>query len=188
MNYCSHCGERVVVEIPAGDNRPRHVCHACNSIHYSNPKIVTGCILTWGERILLCKRAIEPRLGYWTIPAGFMENQESTLDGALRESYEEANARAKNIALFGIYSITHISQVHIMYRGELVDGYAKPGTESLAVELVSAAQIPWQALAFPVVTEVLQRFLEDRAKQHFQVHHADIYRDDNNELVFHRHE
>lgn len=159
MQFCSNCGEGVTTEIPQGDNRQRSVCKSCDTIHYVNPKLVVGCILTWERKILLCKRSIEPRRGYWTLPAGFMENEESTMQGAAREANEEANAVAEDLELFGVYSLPRISQVYMMFLGQLKDGVAYAGEETLEVGLFSEDDIPWQELAFPVVTESLQQFL-----------------------------
>ncbi|HEX5637563.1 MAG TPA: NUDIX hydrolase, partial [Gammaproteobacteria bacterium] len=126
MKFCSSCGASVSHITPEGDNRPRYVCDACATIHYQNPRIIAGCIAEWQDKILLCRRAIEPRHGLWTLPAGFMENRETTLQGAMREAMEEANARVINTSLFCTFSIPHISQVYMMYRGELLQGYASP--------------------------------------------------------------
>ena len=172
MNHCSECGSKTSQRIPEGDNRERFVCDQCDTIHYQNPKNVTGCILHWDNKVLLCKRAIEPRYGYWTLPAGFMENHETTMEGAAREAFEEANATAVNLRLFGLYNLPRISQVYIMFLGELKDGYMASGEESLEVALFEEKDIPWDELAFPVVTESLQRFFEDRSSH--KVHVADI--------------
>ena len=187
MNFCSTCGASVVLKIPPGDNRERHVCQSCSTVHYLNPKIIAGCILNWEDRILLCRRAIEPRYGFWTLPAGFMENGETTMDAAAREAFEEANAKAEQMTLYGIYSLKHISQVHVMFRGVLGQGSASAGAESLEVKLFSAAEIPWQRLAFPVVRETLQRYLEERVNGKFQVHSADVFRQSNGQVIIKRH-
>ncbi|MBX2882154.1 MAG: NUDIX hydrolase [Granulosicoccus sp.] len=173
MKFCSQCAAPVVVEIPAGDNRERSVCKSCDLVHYENPKNVVGCLLTWEGKVLLCKRAIEPRYGYWTLPAGFMENQETTQDGAAREAYEEAHASVDNLRLFAVYNLPRISQVYLMYKGQLRDGFCEAGEESLEAGLFSEADIPWDELAFPVVTETLTRYFEapDAIRQ---VLHADI--------------
>lgn len=161
MKYCSSCGASVTFRIPEGDNRERFVCDDCNTIHYQNPKIVAGCIPEWQGRILLCKRAIEPRYGLWTLPAGFMENGETTEQAAMRETWEEACARVEITGLYGLFSIPHISQVYMFYRGELVNGTFSVGVESLECDLFSEAEIPWDQLAFPVVKETLSRYYED---------------------------
>lgn len=172
MKYCSDCGSATTTKIPAGDNRERQVCSDCQTIHYQNPNNVCGCILEWQNKVLLCKRAIEPRLGYWTLPAGFMENNETTMEGAAREAFEEANATALNLTFFGLYNLPRISQVYMMFVGKLKDGYMKAGEESLEVGLFSQQEIPWEQLAFPVVTESLQRYFEDRPAH--RLHIADI--------------
>ena len=178
MNYCSNCGARVSLLIPEGDNRYRYVCDSCQTIHYQNPKIVTGCIPQWQDKILLCQRAIEPRYGLWTLPAGFLENEETIVQGAMRETAEEANARVENMQLFCLFSIAHINQVYAMYRGDLVDGKASAGEESLDVALLQEHEIPWQAIAFQVINETLKRYYQDRARGEFKTHYADIIRQD----------
>jgi len=185
MKYCSQCGAPVSHKIPQGDNLPRYVCDDCNTVHYQNPKIIAGCIAEWDNKILLCKRAIEPRYGYWTLPAGFMENGETTVEGAAREATEEANATVINMSLYCSFSIPHISQVYLMFRGELEQGHASPGDESLEVALLDEADIPWEQLAFPVMHETLSLYFEDRRKGSFQVHSGDIIRDNNRIIVRH---
>ena len=164
MKYCSECGQAVELRIPDGDNLPRHVCGTCHTIHYQNPKIVAGCIAEWEDGILLCRRAIEPRHGLWTLPAGFMENRETTHEAALRETWEEARARVEIESLFVVYSIPHISQVYMVFRGPLVTPDFAPGPESLAVELFREADIPWETLAFPVMEQTLRRYFSDRSR------------------------
>lgn len=175
MKYCSECGATVQVRIPQGDNLPRHVCDTCGTIHYQNPKVVAGCIPEWEDRILLCRRAIEPRYGRWTLPAGFMENGETTPEAAARETLEEACARVDIEGLFGLFNIPHISQVYLMFRGRLLDLDFAPGHESLEVELFREQDIPWEELAFPVVYQTLQRYYEDRRAGGFHVHMDDIH-------------
>ena len=162
MNYCSLCGTRVELRIPEGDTLPRYVCTACGVIHYQNPKIVVGCIPEWEDKILLCLRAIEPRHGLWTLPAGFMENAETLAQGAERETLEEANARVEIGNLYSIYNLPHIDQVHVLFRARLLDLDFKPGIESLNVRLFSEIEIPWDALAFRVIREPLKRYFEER--------------------------
>jgi len=145
------------VKIPDGDNRERFVCLGCDTVHYQNPKVVTGCLLVWQGKVLLCKRAIEPRYGYWTLPAGFMENKESTMQGAARESIEEANAYCDDLKLFCLFNLPRISQVYILYRGTLKDGASSAGEESLQVGLFEKEDIPWDDLAFPIVSASLER-------------------------------
>jgi len=183
VNFCSACGEKVSLVVPEGDNRLRYVCVACEIIHYENPKIVTGCIAEWQDKILLCKRAIEPRHGLWTLPAGFMENEETNLQGAARETAEEANAKVDNMTLFCVFSIAHINQVYTLYRGDLVEGLANPGIESLEVALMTENEIPWQNMAFQVITETLKVYYQDKKKGEFVTHYGDIIKQSNDSFV-----
>ena len=175
MKFCSNCGHRVEFRIPDNDNLPRYVCDECGVIHYQNPNIVTGCIPQWEDKILLCKRAIEPRYGLWTLPAGFMENQETLEQAAMRETLEEANARVDGLQLYAIYSIPHINQVYMMFTARLLDLDFSPGSESLEVSLHREADIPWQSLAFPVITKTLQNYFQDAPSGEFPLHLADLY-------------
>lgn len=174
MKYCSKCAHPVEYRVPEGEDRERAVCPACGEIHYVNPKIIVGCIPTVGDQILLCKRAIEPRFGKWTLPAGFMENRETTEEGAAREMWEEAEARAVNMLMYRIFDVPHISQVYVFYRCEVADGQYGVGPESLETELFDEADIPWDQLAFPVVIEMLSEFFEDRKTQEFPVRNSAI--------------
>jgi ADP-ribose pyrophosphatase YjhB (NUDIX family) len=176
MKYCSQCGGTVTLRIPPGDTLPRFVCDACEAIHYQNPKIVAGCIAEWEGRVLLCRRAIEPRYGLWTLPAGFMENKETTAQAAARETLEEACAAVNGLALYGVFNLPHIDQVYIMFRGALADARVGAGLESLEAELFAEENIPWQQLAFPVVRVSLRLFLQDRRAGEFRVHTGDIMR------------
>lgn len=162
MNYCCSCGGKLQEQVPPGDNRQRHVCRSCGQVHYLNPKMVTGCIPVWQEKVLLCRRAIEPRRGLWTLPAGFMENGESCQQGAARETLEEANARVRIVQLYTTFNLPHIDQVYLLFRGELLDLDFSPGDESLEVVLFAEEEIPWDELAFPVVRETLRFFFRDR--------------------------
>jgi ADP-ribose pyrophosphatase YjhB (NUDIX family) len=177
VKFCSTCGATVTLRIPDGDDRERFVCNDCLTIHYQNPKIVAGCIPEWGDRILLCKRAIEPRYGLWTVPAGFMENGESTEDAAMRETREEAGADVTITSLYSVFSIPHISQVYMLFRGELTDGRYQAGRESLECRLFEENDIPWEKLAFPVVKETLHRyFLDKRQRNGFPLQRGQIVR------------
>lgn len=176
MNYCSQCASPLVLKIPEGDSVPRYVCMTCNSIHYQNPKIIVGCIATHEDKVLLCKRAIQPRYGLWTLPAGFMENGETVKQGALRETYEEAGANVELDSLFAVFSIPHISQVYMLFRGTLSNMKYAAGTESLDVELFDESAVPWEQLAFPVVTIALQYYFADYKKGNFSLHTSDIIR------------
>ena len=169
MKFCSQCGQPVTQRIPDGDNMPRFVCDNCNTIHYQNPNIVTGCIPVIGDKILLCKRAIEPRYGLWTLPAGFMENNETLEQGAMRESKEEANANVSLEQLYTVFSLPHINQVYVMYRARLLDKKFAAGIESLEVKLFDESEIPWDELAFRTIYYTLKYFFEDRARGKFQL-------------------
>jgi ADP-ribose pyrophosphatase YjhB (NUDIX family) len=174
MKFCSQCGSTVELRIPEGDNLPRFVCNACDTIHYENPKIVAGCIPEWENQILLCKRAIEPRRGLWTLPAGFMENNETTAEAALRETLEEAKAQAEIIDLYALFNIPHISQVYLMFRARLLNLDFGPGAESLEVQLFQEHEIPWEDLAFPVIHETLKRYYAERKQQQYTLQIGNI--------------
>jgi ADP-ribose pyrophosphatase YjhB (NUDIX family) len=183
MKFCIDCGSALVeFRVPEGDNLPRHVCVSCGYIHYSNPKIVAGCLLEWEGRVLLCRRAIDPRYGTWTLPAGFMENGETTQAAAARETWEEARAEPVNMQLYNVTNLPHISQVYMMFRGTLKAGRASPGPESLETRLFTEEEIPWDEIAFPVIRETLEIFFEDRRNGTFPVHLGDIWRDEQRRL------
>ena len=162
IKFCTHCGADVSFEIPAGDALPRHVCKRCGHIHYENPKIICGALLVWQDKVLLCRRAIEPRKGWWTLPAGFMENNETLHQAAARETLEEANARVEIGDLYTVYSLPHISQVYFLFRARLLDLDFSPGIESLEVKLLSEQDIPWDDIAFRVIHDPLRRYFEER--------------------------
>lgn len=183
MKFCSECGSpSIAFRVPEGDNRPRHVCAGCGHIHYSNPKIVAGCLLEWEGRVLLCRRAIAPRHGTWTLPAGFMENGETTQAAAMRETWEEAQAEATDLRLYVVVNLPHISQVYMMFRGGLKDGRAAPGPESLETQLFSEDEVPWDEISFPVIHETLTLYFADRRRGEFGVHLGDIWRDERRRL------
>lgn len=161
--FCSYCGAATEVRIPAGDQLPRRLCPACGAVHYENPRIVVGCVPEHQGRILICRRAIEPRRGYWTIPAGFMENGETLEAGAARECHEEALARVEILSLLALISIPEAHQVHVFFRARLRAADFGAGPESLETRLVDARDIPWDDIAFPSTQYALQRYLEDRA-------------------------
>ncbi len=169
MKFCSHCGNPVSRRLTEGDDRLRFVCSSCNTIHYQNPKIVVGIIPTLGNRILLCRRAIAPRSGYWTLPAGYLECGETTFDGARRETWEEARASVINEEMYRIIDLPHIDEVQIFYRADLVDENFGPGRESLEVQLFSKDEIPWNDIAFPVVHDLLTEFINDSRVSQFPV-------------------
>ena len=174
--FCQQCGSsKVSLSIPHGDDRERHVCADCGNIHYLNPKLVVGTIPVWGEQVLLCKRAIEPRYGLWTLPAGFMEEGETLEEGAARETLEEAKARVDILQMYVTLSLPEISQVYVMFRANLRDLSFGPGTESLEVKLFDEADIPWDQLAFRTIGESLKHFFADRKTGNFPPH-VDVLR------------
>lgn len=170
MKFCSNCGMPVERRVPPGDNLPRHVCTACGTIHYENPKLVVGCIPEWDNRVLLCRRAIEPRHGLWTVPAGFMENGETTAEGAQRETLEEANARVEILGLYALFNIPHINQVYMLFRARLLDLDFYPGAESLETRLFAQEEIPWNELAFVTVRRTLNLYFSDRQSGAYRFH------------------
>lgn len=174
MKFCSQCGSPVEIRVPEGDTRLRAVCTACSEIHYVNPKMVVGTIPVWGDQVLLCRRAIEPRLGLWTLPAGFMEINESTAQGAMRETMEEAGARVVLGKLYSVFDIPHVDQVHIFYLAKLQDLDFAAGPESLEVRLFREDEIPWDSIAFRTITATLKFYFHDRRKGVMSVHTGDI--------------
>lgn len=168
IKFCTHCGHPVTLAIPRGDNRERHICERCDFIQYQNPKIVSGCIPCWGNKILLCKRAIEPRKGFWTVPAGYLEIGETIEQGARRETLEEACAVVESLDLYQIYNLPKIGQVYMIFKGTLEgpDGFGI-GEESLDVRLVEETDIPWDKMAFKVIHSTLSRFVEERKQGEF---------------------
>jgi len=174
MNFCSNCGARVERLVPPGDSLPRFVCASCGTIHYENPKIVVGCIPEWEARILLCRRAIEPRHGLWTVPAGFMENGETTAQGAQRETLEEANARVDILGLYALFNIPHINQVYMLFPARLLNLDFHAGAETLEARLFDESDIPWDRLAFATVRRTLQHYFSDRRAGEFHFHMGTI--------------
>ena len=176
MKYCSNCGDSVEHRIPEGDDRPRFICDSCNIIHYDNPRVIVGCVPVHDDKILLCKRAIVPREGYWTLPAGFMENGETTVQGADRETWEEARAKVLDQQLYRLFDIPNINQLYMFYRADIVDGAYGVGPESTEVALFDEKDIPWDEIAFPVVYHTLKEFLSDRQTGSFPVRVSSINR------------
>ncbi|MBV8783651.1 MAG: NUDIX hydrolase [Gammaproteobacteria bacterium] len=176
MNFCSHCGAKVELRVPPGDHLPRYVCTACGRIHYQNPRLVVGCVPEHEGKLLLCRRAIEPRRGYWTVPAGFMENRETLQEAAARECHEEALAEVAIGSLLSIVHVLHAEQVHVFFRARLPQARFGAGPESLEVELVAPEDIPWEELAFRSTDFTLRRYLEDRAAGHEAHHFATLDR------------
>jgi len=174
MKFCSSCGREVILQIPDGDNRHRYCCRHCSAIHYQNPRMVIGTVTVWEEKILLCRRAIEPRHGYWTLPAGFMENGETTDEGAARETLEEAGARIDMGPLFSMIDVPHVDQVHLFYRASLLHLDFVPGPESLEARLFHEDEIPWDEIAFRTVGQTLKWFFEDRRSGRYDLHTSSI--------------
>ena len=176
MNYCSNCGSPVVLKVPEGDYLPRHVCGNCGAIHYQNPKVVVGSVPVYDGRILICKRGIEPRVGYWTIPAGFMENDETLEAGAAREAVEEARIQVEIGSLLLLANVTSARQVHVFFRSRMLTPDFGITHESTEVRLVDERDIPWNDLAFPSTEYALRRFVEDRAAGVERHHVAEMHR------------
>ena len=174
MKYCSDCGATLSYRIPKEDDRPRYVCDKCGVIHYINPNMVVGAIPTWKDSILFCRRAIEPRYGKWTLPAGFLENGETLVEGAKRETYEEAGAKIIGLKPYGLYNLTFVNQVYIMFRARLAEPVYQAGNESLEVRLFKAHEVPWNEIAFPVISKTLQDYFNDLDKGLFSLHMGDI--------------
>lgn len=192
MKFCSECAAPIEIKIPADDNHARHVCTQCGTIHYQNPKMVVGTLPVWDQdnelQILLCRRAIEPRRGFWTLPAGFMENQETSSEAAIRETQEEAGATIELYDLFSILNVPHVDQVHLFYRARLLNAQFEAGTESLEVKLFRESEIPWDEIAFATVSHTLRFFFEDlrrpldstrcETQQRFRLHAHDLFHPD----------
>ena len=174
MIYCIQCGTKTESIIPPLDNRLRDVCPSCNYIHYVNPNNIVGIIASYKGKVLLCKRNTEPRMNYWTVPAGFMENGETSAAGAARETREEAAARATGLELYRIFDVPHISQVYLFYRCQIENDVFGVGPESLESALFNEEEIPWDELAFPVVREILQEFLDDRLSGQYPIRNTVI--------------
>jgi len=176
MKYCHHCASPIVLRIPKGDDKLRHCCNQCDSIFYENPKNVVGTIPLYEDKILMCKRAIQPRRGKWTLPAGFMENGETSLEGAVRETAEEAGANVKinDDSLYTLFNLPSINQVYLFFRAELANPAFQAGLESLEVALFSEPQIPWSEIAFPVVKTTLECLLEDQLRGVYPVRMFDV--------------
>ncbi len=174
MKFCSDCGNKVSHKVPDGDNLARFICNECDTIHYQNPKVVAGAVIEHQGKILMCKRAIEPRYGYWTVPAGFMENKETVMQAAVRETYEEALAVVSKLDLYAVYNLPHVNQVYIMFHGKLDKPLFGSGAESLEVKLLGEQEIPWDDIAFRVVTMTLKRYFMDKKRGDFRAYTDDV--------------
>ena len=176
MKFCHLCAGPITHHIPPGDDKLRYCCLPCDQVFYQNPNNIVGTLPVWQDRVLLCRRAIEPRKGLWTLPAGFMENGEATLQGAIRETREEAGAELNlsENSLYTIFNLPNINQVYLFFRAELANLEFKAGLESLEVELFTEEQVPWDSIAFAVVKSTLQQYFADRKKQIFPVRMYDV--------------
>jgi ADP-ribose pyrophosphatase YjhB (NUDIX family) len=170
IQHCRRCGTAVEHRIPADDNRERAICPQCAEIHYENPINVVGTVPVWGEQVLLCKRAIEPRHGLWTLPAGFLELGETVDAGALRETVEEAGARVELEGLFTVLDVVRAGQLHLFYRARMLDATLDPGPETLEARLFREHEVPWDQIAFRTVRRTLELYFEDRRRGRFEVH------------------
>lgn len=170
MNCCVKCGHPTAEKIPLGDSKVRQVCAHCGNIHYENPKVICGALVTWQDKVLLCRRAIEPRYGLWTLPAGYMELFETMEQGAARETWEEAEAKIEIESLYCMYNIPRIGQIYVLFKADLVDGQFGAGPETIECRLFEEHEIPWADLAFPSVQHTLQHYFEDRKQQQFPMH------------------
>ena len=175
MKFCSNCASPVSQSVPPGDNRPRYCCDECDTIHYQNPNMVLGTVPVFEDRILLCRRAIEPRHGYWTLPAGFMEHHETVAEGAARETREEAGIEFELGDVFSILSVPHVGQVHLFYLADMTSPVIDPGPETLEAALFDEKDIPWDEIAFQTVERTLRWYLEDRRSQQWILHSGDIH-------------
>jgi ADP-ribose pyrophosphatase YjhB (NUDIX family) len=175
IQHCKACGSSVTYRLPDdGDTRERAVCNSCHTIHYENPLNVVGTVPVWGDKVLLCKRNIEPRFGKWTLPAGFMELNETVAQGAARETVEEAGAQFEMQELFTMMNVTRVGQVHFFYRAQLTSDTFDPGHETQEARLFAEHEIPWDEIAFRTVKETLQHYFADAKTGKFELHHVDI--------------
>jgi len=174
IKHCRACGGAVEYRVPADDNRDRATCTVCTTIHYENPLNVVGTLPVWQDKVLLCRRAIEPRRGLWTLPAGFMELGETTEEGALRETVEEAGARVELEGLYSMLNVVRVGQVHLFYRARMLDTDFVPGPESLEARLFAEHEVPWDEIAFRTTKRTLEFFFADRRDGRYGFHAADI--------------
>lgn len=174
MNFCSNCGKKVVFAVPEGDDKPRFICPSCSMVHYSNPRLVVGCIPRWKETILLAKRGIHPRMGKWTLPAGFLENGETPMDGAIRETIEETRANVENLSPFAMFSLTRVHQIYLLFLSDMREKHFEKTMESTEVGLFHEDEIPWEEIAFPVIRETLKWYFSDRKTGIYQFHMGEI--------------
>ena len=176
MKFCSECGHAVDLRVPEHDHLPRHVCPNCETIHYRNPKVIAGCVPVWEDRVLMCRRAIEPRLGKWTFPAGFLEMGETSGEGAARETLEESGAEVDIDDLFVVINVPYVSQIYAIYRGRMRSDKHHPTFESSETQLMREDEIPWDDIAFPTIWHSLKFFFADRAAGQTNFHALDLSR------------
>jgi ADP-ribose pyrophosphatase YjhB (NUDIX family) len=174
IRHCRACGAPTQYVVPSDDNRERAVCGACSTVHYENPLVVVGTVPIWDDKVLLCRRNIEPRYGLWTLPAGFLEIGETTEAGALRETDEEAGARVRLEGLYTVLNVVRVAQVHLFYRARLLDCEFAPGPETIEARLFGREEVPWQEIAFRTVGTTLQHWFADRERGRFELHCGDI--------------
>ncbi|MCK6432615.1 MAG: NUDIX hydrolase [Burkholderiaceae bacterium] len=174
IRHCRDCGHAVEYRVPADDNRERATCPRCGTIHYENPLNVVGTVPIWNDQVLLCRRAIEPRRGLWTLPAGFMELGETVAEGAVRETVEESGARVQLEGLFTVLSVVHVGQVHLFYRARMLDATLDPGPETLEARLFHEHEVPWDEIAFRTVRETLRHYYTCRARGDYPLYCGDI--------------
>lgn len=170
MNFCGNCGHKTTEKIPLGDHQLRRVCTQCGSIHYVNPKVICGALAVWENKVLLCRRAIEPRYGLWTLPAGYMELFETMEQGSARETREEAEAEIDIEQLYCMYNIPRIGQIYVLFKANIIDGKFGAGEETIESRLFTEDEIPWDQLAFPSVERTLRHYFEDRKTNIFPQH------------------
>lgn len=170
MRFCTACGQPTQEQIPLGDHQTRQVCTSCKTIHYVNPKVICGALAIWEDKVLLCRRAIEPRYGLWTLPAGYMELFETMEQGAARETREEAEAEVEIEQLYCMYNIPRIGQIYVLFKSRLIEGKFGAGEETIESRLFEEHEIPWDSLAFPSVERTLRHYFEDRKSGQFPHH------------------
>lgn len=174
MKYCSECGCTLIQTVPPGDHLPRSVCQDCDTVHYRNPKLIVGCVPNWNDRILMCRRNIEPRLGKWTFPAGFMEMGETSAEGAARETLEESLARVEITGLLSVITVPHVSQVYLIHRARMLGPEHGPTPESSETVLMDESEIPWDEIAFPTIWHSLRFYFDDRRAGVERIHPLDL--------------
>jgi ADP-ribose pyrophosphatase YjhB (NUDIX family) len=174
IKFCSNCGGLINKRIPKGDDRLRHICDSCGTVHYKNPKLVVGCIAEWKDKILMCRRAIAPQIGKWTLPAGYLESAETVAQGARRETLEEAKANVDIIEPYALFNLTFVDQIYFIFRAKLINLDFGPGPESQEVVLMTEKDVPWDEIAFDVIKKILKCYFIDKSNGSFQFQMGDI--------------